>query len=87
MIDYSLYLCTNSEINNHYTIDECVKQAIEGGVTIVQVREKNKSLKDDTERSARLYICCSGALHNYLRCRNFCMHSAGEFCSPADFLF
>ena len=46
MIDYSLYLCTNSEINNHYTIDECVKQAIEGGVTIVQVREKNKSLKE-----------------------------------------
>lgn len=46
MIDYSLYLCTNSEINNHYTIDECVKQAIEGGVTIVQVREKNKSYNE-----------------------------------------
>lgn len=43
MIDYSLYLCTNSEMNNNYSIDECVRQAIEGGVTFVQVREKEKS--------------------------------------------
>jgi len=46
MIDYSLYLCTNSEMNNDYSIDECVEQAINGGVTIVQVREKNKSLEE-----------------------------------------
>lgn len=46
MIDYSLYLCTNSEINNHYSLEECVEQAIKGGVSIVQVREKNKSFND-----------------------------------------
>lgn len=46
MIDYSLYLCTDSEMNNDYSIDECVEQAINGGVTIVQVREKNKSLEE-----------------------------------------
>lgn len=46
MIDYSLYLCTNSEINNEYKIEECVKKAIIGGVTFVQVREKNKAKKD-----------------------------------------
>jgi len=46
MIDYSLYLCTNSEINNNYTIEDCVEKAIQGGVTFVQVREKNKSLDE-----------------------------------------
>lgn len=43
MIDYTLYLCTNSEMNKNYTIEECVEQAIKGGVTFVQVREKNKT--------------------------------------------
>lgn len=43
MIDYSLYLCTDSNINKVYDIAECVRQAIIGGVTIVQVREKTKN--------------------------------------------
>lgn len=43
MIDYSLYLCTDSNINKDYDIEECVRQAIIGGVTIVQVREKTKN--------------------------------------------
>lgn len=46
MIDYSLYLCTNSEINSNYPIEECVRQAIIGGVTFVQVREKDKTLEE-----------------------------------------
>ncbi len=46
MTDFSLYLCTNSEMNNHYSLEECVEQAIKGGVSIVQVREKNKSFDD-----------------------------------------
>lgn len=40
MIDYSLYLCTNSEMNNNYLLEDCVEQSIKGGVSIVQVREK-----------------------------------------------
>ncbi len=46
MIDYSLYLCTDSGINRNYDIQECVRQAILGGVTIVQVREKNKTTEE-----------------------------------------
>ena len=46
MIDYSLYLCTDSNINKNYDIVECVRQAIIGGVTIVQVREKNKNINE-----------------------------------------
>ena len=46
MIDYSLYLCTDSGINSYYDIQECVRQAILGVVTIVQVREKNKKTEE-----------------------------------------
>lgn len=46
MTDYSLYLCTNSEMNNDYLLEDCVEQAIKGGVSIVQVREKNKSYNE-----------------------------------------
>ena len=46
MVDYSLYLCSESSINKKYEIEECVRQAILGGVTIVQVREKAKTFKD-----------------------------------------
>ena len=46
MIDYSLYLCTNSEINNDHPLEHCVEQAILGGVTIVQIREKEKNYND-----------------------------------------
>ena len=46
MIDYSLYLCTDSGINSYYDIQECVRQAILWGVTIVQVREKNKKTEE-----------------------------------------
>ncbi len=46
MIDYSLYLCTNSDINLKQELSECVKQAIAGGTTIVQVREKDKTTQE-----------------------------------------
>ena len=54
MIDYSLYLCTNCEMNDKYSIDECVRQAIEGGVTFVQVREKNKSENEFLEIAQKI---------------------------------
>lgn len=54
MIDYSLYLCTDCEMNKKYEIEECVKQAIQGGVTFVQVRVKNKSFTDFLEIAQRI---------------------------------
>ena len=38
-IDYSLYLCTDRNLNPN--IEKAVELAIKGGVTIVQLREKN----------------------------------------------
>ena len=54
MIDYSLYLCTDCEMNKKYEIEECVKQAIQGGVTFVQVRVKDKSFNDFLDIAQRI---------------------------------
>lgn len=40
-VDYSLYLCTDRELMTSDTIEEGVELAIKGGVTVVQLREKN----------------------------------------------
>ncbi len=54
MVDYSLYLCTNSEMNKDYTLEYCVEQAIIGGVTIVQVREKEKKYSEFLKIASRI---------------------------------
>lgn len=40
-IDYSLYLVTDREVIGDRNIISCIEEAIIGGVTIVQIREKN----------------------------------------------
>lgn len=40
-VDYRLYLCTDRRIMTTDTIEEAVELAIKGGVTIVQLREKD----------------------------------------------
>lgn len=39
-VDYNLYLCTDRDLMTTETIEEAVELAIKGGVTIVQLREK-----------------------------------------------
>ena len=41
IIDYSLYLVTDRELMVADSIEECVEQAIIGGCTVVQLREKH----------------------------------------------
>lgn len=45
-IDYTLYLCTDRELMSVETIEESVEQAITGGCTVVQLREKDCSSLD-----------------------------------------
>lgn len=52
MIDYSLYLCTDR--NFAPDIEKAVALAISGGVTIVQLREKNCGGKEFFELGVRL---------------------------------
>lgn len=42
-IDYTLYLCTDRELMSTNTLEEAVEQAIRGGCTLVQLREKDCS--------------------------------------------
>jgi thiamine-phosphate pyrophosphorylase len=42
-VDYTLYLCTDRELMSTDTLEEAVTQAIEGGCTVIQLREKNCS--------------------------------------------
>ncbi|MDR0321037.1 MAG: thiamine phosphate synthase [Treponema sp.] len=45
-IDYTLYLVTDRELMSADTIEECVEQAVAGGCTVVQLREKTASSRE-----------------------------------------
>jgi thiamine-phosphate pyrophosphorylase len=53
-IDYSLYLVTDRELMSAGTIEECVRQAISGGCTLVQLREKTASSREFYETALRV---------------------------------
>ena len=42
-VDYTLYLCTDSGLMSCDTVEESVERGILGGVSVVQLREKNAS--------------------------------------------
>lgn len=52
--DYTLYLCTDSALMSARTVEESVEQAIRGGVTVVQLREKNASSRELYELANRV---------------------------------
>ncbi|MBQ7705206.1 MAG: thiamine phosphate synthase [Selenomonadaceae bacterium] len=51
-IDYSLYLCTDRNLNPN--IEKAVELAIKGGVTVVQLREKNCTSREFFDIGTRL---------------------------------
>lgn len=53
-INYTLYLCTDRDIMTSATIEESVEDAIKGGVTVVQLREKNCSSKEFYELASHV---------------------------------
>jgi thiamine-phosphate pyrophosphorylase len=53
-IDLSLYLVTDRKLAANLTIEELVQKAIEGGVTVVQLREKECSSQKFYELALRL---------------------------------
>jgi thiamine-phosphate pyrophosphorylase len=52
-IDYSLYLVTDRDLMAAAGIEECIEQAVRGGCTLVQLREKNASSREFYETAAR----------------------------------
>jgi len=53
-IDYSLYLVTDRDLMAAASIEECVEQAVSGGCTVVQLREKTASSREFYETAARV---------------------------------
>ena len=53
-INYSLYLVTDRGLMAASRIEECVEQAVRGGCTIVQLREKTASSREFYETALRV---------------------------------
>ncbi|HHZ05827.1 MAG TPA: thiamine phosphate synthase [Clostridiales bacterium] len=53
-VDYTLYLCTDRSFMSTNTIEESVELALEGGCTVVQLREKDCSSKDFYDLAIRV---------------------------------
>lgn len=53
-IDLSLYLVTDRDLMTTPTLEEAVEEAISGGVTLVQLREKKASSRDFYELAVRV---------------------------------
>ena len=53
-VDYTLYLCTDRRLMTSSSIEECVEAAIQGGVTVVQLREKECTSREFFELALRV---------------------------------
>ena len=53
-IDYTLYLVTDRELMVQATIEESVEEAVRGGSTLVQLREKRVSSREFYETAVRV---------------------------------
>lgn len=58
IIDYSVYLVTDRNLMSSQTIEEAVEKAIIGGVTLVQLREKNIESLDFYNEALRVKSVC-----------------------------
>lgn len=53
-IDYTLYLCTDRKFMKTETLEETVEQAVKGGCSVVQLREKDCTTKEFYELALRI---------------------------------
>lgn len=53
-IDYTLYLVTDRSVMSAKSLEQAVEQAIQGGCTVVQLREKNITSREFFETAQRI---------------------------------
>lgn len=53
-IDYTLYLVTDRSVMSTKSLEQAVEQAIQGGCTVVQLREKNASSREFFETAQKI---------------------------------
>ena len=58
LVDLTLYLCTDRHWLGERTLAESVEQAIEGGVTLVQLREKDVSTREFLDSAIEVQKVC-----------------------------
>src|SRR5271157_298735 len=52
--DLSLYLVTDQTLISHYPLEYIIEQAVIGGMTMVQLREKHSSIQSFIELAIRI---------------------------------
>ena len=52
-IDYTLYLVTDRSVMSAKSLEQAVEQAIQGGCTVVQLREKQVSSREFFETAQK----------------------------------
>ena len=57
-IDYTLYLCTDRGLMSTPTLEEAVESAIRGGITLVQLREKDCSSREFYDTAVSIKTLC-----------------------------
>ena len=57
-IDYSVYLVTDRDLMSTETIEEAIEQAIAGGTTLIQLREKECSSLDFYNTAVKVKEIC-----------------------------
>lgn len=58
-IDYSLYLVTDRDLSKGRSLQEIIKSAVEGGVTIVQLREKKCTSREFLKLAQEIKDFCT----------------------------
>lgn len=58
-IDYGLYLVTDRTLMNAVSLEQAVEQAVSGGCTLVQLREKEISTKKFYDMACKIRKVCS----------------------------
>ena len=58
LLDYSLYLVTDCQCLKNESLERAVEQAILGGVTLVQLREKQRDSKEFYQQALRIKAIC-----------------------------
>ena len=53
-VSYKLYICTDSGLMSHGTVEESVEAVLRGGATVIQLREKNASSRELYELALRV---------------------------------
>ena len=62
-VDYSLYVCSDTELIGPRSMESCIEEAILGGATLIQLREKDISTREFYQKALHLHAL---TLHYHL---------------------